>query len=197
MFRDSSGRRSTPLCPDEGERRPDERARRPRQARSRSSPASRSRGSHCWRRSGSGATRAIRSSSRAGSPVLFRPPPSASMDRPFRRARRSAKRSGRACRSSRFRADRLAAYLLTRDLFGARAGLIALFALNVTPFFFASAGSWIVPDGPLLAALAAAALALARTVLRARRRAARGLGALARRRRRASASPACRNTAPR
>ena len=55
-------------------------------------------------------------------------------------------------------------YVLTRDMFGAGAGLIALFALNVTPFFFASAGGWIVPDGPLLAALAAAALALARLI---------------------------------
>ena len=55
-------------------------------------------------------------------------------------------------------------FILTRDLFGARAGAIATFALNVTPFFFASAGSWVVPDGPLLLALAAAALALSRVV---------------------------------
>ena len=53
-------------------------------------------------------------------------------------------------------------FALTRDLFGARAGLWAIFALNVTPFFFASAGAWIVPDGPLLLALAAAALLLSR-----------------------------------
>ncbi|HYC24580.1 MAG TPA: glycosyltransferase family 39 protein, partial [Roseiarcus sp.] len=53
-------------------------------------------------------------------------------------------------------------YLLTRELFGPRAGLLATFALNVTPFFFASAGSWIVPDGPLLFALSAAALCLER-----------------------------------
>jgi len=53
-------------------------------------------------------------------------------------------------------------FLLTRDLFGPRAGLLAIFALNVTPFFFASAGSWIVPDGPLLFALSAAALSLSR-----------------------------------
>jgi Dolichyl-phosphate-mannose-protein mannosyltransferase len=53
-------------------------------------------------------------------------------------------------------------YLLTRDLFGPRAGLLATFTLNVTPFFFASAGGWIVPDGPLLFALAAAALSLSR-----------------------------------
>ncbi|HEY1453861.1 MAG TPA: glycosyltransferase family 39 protein [Roseiarcus sp.] len=53
-------------------------------------------------------------------------------------------------------------YRLTSELFGPRAGLIALFALNVTPFFFASPGTWIVPDGPLLFGLALAALALAR-----------------------------------
>jgi hypothetical protein len=53
-------------------------------------------------------------------------------------------------------------YRFTCGLFGHRAALIALFALNVTPFFFASAGSWIVPDGPLLFGLAMAALAAAR-----------------------------------
>jgi 4-amino-4-deoxy-L-arabinose transferase-like glycosyltransferase len=53
-------------------------------------------------------------------------------------------------------------YRLTLDLFGSLPALIAIFALNVAPFFFASAGSWIVPDGPLLLALAAAAWALAR-----------------------------------
>jgi 4-amino-4-deoxy-L-arabinose transferase-like glycosyltransferase len=54
------------------------------------------------------------------------------------------------------------AYRLTSGLFDPEAGLIALFALNVTPFFFASAGSWIVPDGPLLFGLALAAFATAR-----------------------------------
>ncbi len=53
-------------------------------------------------------------------------------------------------------------YRLTRDLFGPRAATIALFSLNVAPFFFASAGSWVVPDGPLLFGLAVAAWALAR-----------------------------------
>ena len=51
---------------------------------------------------------------------------------------------------------------MTAGLFGPRAGLVALFALNAAPFFFASAGTWIVPDGPLLFGLAAAAWALAR-----------------------------------
>jgi 4-amino-4-deoxy-L-arabinose transferase-like glycosyltransferase len=54
------------------------------------------------------------------------------------------------------------AYRLTSGLFDPQAALIALFALNVTPFFFASAGSWIVPDGPLLFGLALAAFAAAR-----------------------------------
>jgi Dolichyl-phosphate-mannose-protein mannosyltransferase len=53
-------------------------------------------------------------------------------------------------------------YRLTSGLFDPQAGLVALFALNVTPFFFASAGSWIVPDGPLLFGLALAAFAAAR-----------------------------------
>ena len=55
-------------------------------------------------------------------------------------------------------------YLLTRDLFSPRAGLIALFALNVTPYFFASPGEWIVPDGALLFGLTAAALSLSRAL---------------------------------
>lgn len=53
-------------------------------------------------------------------------------------------------------------FALTRQLFGAAAGLWAMFALNATPFFFAAAGEWILPDGPLLFALAGAALALSR-----------------------------------
>ena len=53
-------------------------------------------------------------------------------------------------------------YRLVGVVFGPRPALIALFALNVTPFFFASAGGWIVPDGPLLLGLAVAAWAAAR-----------------------------------
>ena len=53
-------------------------------------------------------------------------------------------------------------YRLTDDLFGVRAATIALFSLNVAPFFFASAGTWVMPDGPLLFGLAIAAWALAR-----------------------------------
>src|ERR1700735_4343844 len=38
-------------------------------------------------------------------------------------------------------------YQFVTRLFGPRSALIALFALNVTLFFFRSAGGWIVPDG--------------------------------------------------
>ena len=53
-------------------------------------------------------------------------------------------------------------YALTRELFGLSAALWALFGLNASAFFFASAGGWVVPDGCLLLALAAAALVLAK-----------------------------------
>ena len=53
-------------------------------------------------------------------------------------------------------------YRFARELFGPRSALIGLFALNVTPFFFASAGAWIVPDGPLLFGLVVAAWAATR-----------------------------------
>ena len=52
-------------------------------------------------------------------------------------------------------------FALGRALFGAAAGVRAAFCLNATAFFFASAGGWVVPDGPLMAALAAAALVFA------------------------------------
>ena len=53
-------------------------------------------------------------------------------------------------------------YNFVSRLFGPRSALVALFALNVTPFFFASAGGWVVPDGPLLFGLAVAAWAASR-----------------------------------
>ena len=56
-------------------------------------------------------------------------------------------------------------YRFASALFGPRSALVALFSLNVTPFFFASAGSWIVPDGPLLFGLAVAAWPAARVFL--------------------------------
>lgn len=46
---------------------------------------------------------------------------------------------------------------LTRTLFGARAGLWAVIALNVSGFFSAVAGGWVLPDGPLILCLLAAA----------------------------------------
>ncbi len=52
-------------------------------------------------------------------------------------------------------------YLLTRALFGAWAGVWAVLALNLSAFFTLSAGGWIVPDGPLIFFLLAAALTLA------------------------------------
>ena len=52
-------------------------------------------------------------------------------------------------------------FVLTRRLFDARAGIVALVALNLSLFFLASGGGWVVPDGPLLFSLAGAALALA------------------------------------
>jgi 4-amino-4-deoxy-L-arabinose transferase-like glycosyltransferase len=53
-------------------------------------------------------------------------------------------------------------FALTRRLFGGRAGLVALFALNVSAFFLVYAGGRVTPDGPLLLALAGAALVLAK-----------------------------------
>ncbi|CEJ11545.1 Undecaprenyl phosphate-alpha-4-amino-4-deoxy-L-arabinose arabinosyl transferase [bacterium YEK0313] len=53
-------------------------------------------------------------------------------------------------------------FRLTERLFGAPAGLWATFSLNVSVFFLASPGTWVVPDGPLLFCLAAGVLALAR-----------------------------------
>ena len=72
-------------------------------------------------------------------------------------------------------------YRLSCHLFGGRAAIVALFALNVTPFFFASAGSWVVPDGPLLFGLALAASAAAQ-IFFPRERQKPSLAALASRR---------------
>jgi 4-amino-4-deoxy-L-arabinose transferase-like glycosyltransferase len=57
-------------------------------------------------------------------------------------------------------------YRFASELFGSRAALIGLFALNATPFFFASAGAWIVPDGPLLFGLTVAAFGATRLFFR-------------------------------
>jgi hypothetical protein len=53
-------------------------------------------------------------------------------------------------------------YRLTQVLFGTRAGVIAVLALNVSGFFTVAVGGWVLPDGPLVFALLGAALTLAR-----------------------------------
>jgi 4-amino-4-deoxy-L-arabinose transferase-like glycosyltransferase len=58
-------------------------------------------------------------------------------------------------------------YLLTRELFGGFAGVWAVLALNLSAFFTVSAGSWIVPDGPLIFCLLAAALTVAKALFAA------------------------------
>ncbi len=52
-------------------------------------------------------------------------------------------------------------YRLAQVLFGTRAGLAALVAVNCSAFY-TFAGGWVLPDGPLMLALLAAALVLAR-----------------------------------
>ena len=86
-------------------------------------------------------------------------------------------------------------FALTRRLFDARAGLVALIALNLTPFFFASPGGWITPDGPLLFGARRRRAGSGAAVLRDAEP-ARGLGAAGSPPASASASPGCRNTAP-
>jgi hypothetical protein len=54
-------------------------------------------------------------------------------------------------------------YRLTCQLFSAEAGMWAVLSLNLSAFFTVSAGGWIVPDGPLLFCLVAAALVVARS----------------------------------
>ncbi|WP_428393200.1 glycosyltransferase family 39 protein [Lichenicoccus sp.] len=52
-------------------------------------------------------------------------------------------------------------FALTRRLFDARAGFWAAVLLNLAPVFGITTASWVLPDGPMLAALLAAALCLA------------------------------------
>jgi 4-amino-4-deoxy-L-arabinose transferase-like glycosyltransferase len=56
-----------------------------------------------------------------------------------------------------------ALYLLTRQLFGAAAGFWAVLAFNLSAFF-TMAGGWILPDGPLMLCLTAAAFTLSRAL---------------------------------
>lgn len=52
-------------------------------------------------------------------------------------------------------------FAFTRSLFGARAGIWAMLAFNLSIFFCLVAGNWMLPDGPLNFFLLAAALTLA------------------------------------
>ena len=47
-------------------------------------------------------------------------------------------------------------FRITSRIFGGIAGLWALFAFSISPYFFAAAGSWVSPDGILLFCLAGA-----------------------------------------
>ena len=53
-------------------------------------------------------------------------------------------------------------FILTRRLFGERAGLWAVLAFNLSAFFTLPAASWVLPDGPLILGLLGAAASLAR-----------------------------------
>ena len=53
-------------------------------------------------------------------------------------------------------------FVLTRRLFGARAGLWAVLGLSLSAFFTLPAASWVLPDGPLILGLLGATASLAR-----------------------------------
>lgn len=55
-------------------------------------------------------------------------------------------------------------FCLTRRLFGAEAGVWSVLTLNLSAFFTVSAGTFVVPDGPLLFCLLAAACVIARSL---------------------------------
>ena len=55
-------------------------------------------------------------------------------------------------------------FLLTARLFSARAGVWTVLVAQLIPVFSLSSGSWVLPDGPLLCASVAAALALSHAV---------------------------------
>ncbi|HZZ30919.1 MAG TPA: glycosyltransferase family 39 protein [Phenylobacterium sp.] len=56
-------------------------------------------------------------------------------------------------------------FALTRRLFGSRAAVWSVLILNLSGFFTVAAGSWILPDGPLIFCLLAAACHLARVFI--------------------------------
>jgi 4-amino-4-deoxy-L-arabinose transferase-like glycosyltransferase len=55
-------------------------------------------------------------------------------------------------------------YRLTAGLFGARAGVWAAAVLNAAPVLGVTSATWVLPDGPLLAALLGAAVCLVRAL---------------------------------
>jgi 4-amino-4-deoxy-L-arabinose transferase-like glycosyltransferase len=55
-------------------------------------------------------------------------------------------------------------YLVTARLFDERAGMYAALALNVSPVFSLSTGSWVLPDGPLMCAWLATVYCVIRAV---------------------------------
>ena len=55
-------------------------------------------------------------------------------------------------------------YLITRRLFGQKAGFWAVVAFSIAPVFSLAFGSWVLPDGPLNAALLAFLYALIRAL---------------------------------
>ncbi|HET9019217.1 MAG TPA: glycosyltransferase family 39 protein, partial [Acetobacteraceae bacterium] len=55
-------------------------------------------------------------------------------------------------------------YRLGAALFGARAGFWAALAFNLSPVFGVTTGGWLLPDGPLICALLAAAVCLLRAL---------------------------------
>ncbi len=56
-------------------------------------------------------------------------------------------------------------YRLTARLFGKRAGVLAVLLLTVAPVFTFSTGGWVLPDGPLMCSMLAAALCLERVLI--------------------------------
>ena len=57
-------------------------------------------------------------------------------------------------------------FALTRAIFGARAGLWAAVTLNMAPVLGVTTGGWVLPDGPLVAALLGFGLCLHRAIER-------------------------------
>src|SRR5262249_4345240 len=55
-------------------------------------------------------------------------------------------------------------YRLTARMFGERAGLFAAVLVSIVPVFGVSEGGWVLPDGPLVFAMAACALSLSHIV---------------------------------